>query len=89
MPLTIDQIYNEAMLLPNHSKAFLAEKLIESIEEIESSIAADEVEAERLAQNAAGNSSWEEFIESTYGCLSDDQIERGKQGQYETREVIE
>ena len=32
--------------------------------------------------------SWEEFIETTYGCLSDDPIERGKPGQYEVREVI-
>jgi len=32
--------------------------------------------------------SWKEFIETTYGCLSDDPIERGKQEQYEVREVI-
>lgn len=31
---------------------------------------------------------WEKFIETTYGCLFDDPIERGKQGQYEVREVI-
>ena len=33
-------------------------------------------------------SSWGEFIEATYGCLTDDPIERGKQGQYEIRETI-
>jgi hypothetical protein len=33
--------------------------------------------------------SWREFIENTYGCLADDPIERGEQGQYEVREVIE
>lgn len=29
---------------------------------------------------------WLSFIESTYGCLSDDPIERGHQGDYEIRE---
>lgn len=32
--------------------------------------------------------SWREFIEETYGSLSDSQIERGEQGVYEMREVI-
>ena len=34
-------------------------------------------------------SSWHEFINATYGCLADDPIERGDQGKYEIREVIE
>ncbi len=32
MPLTAEQIYNEAILLPNESKIFLVEKLMENIE---------------------------------------------------------
>lgn len=32
---------------------------------------------------------WSEFIERTYGILSDDPIERGSQGEYETREPID
>ena len=32
---------------------------------------------------------WHEFIESTYGCLTDVPIERPDQGKYEIREVIE
>jgi hypothetical protein len=32
--------------------------------------------------------SWSAFIEETYGCLSDDPIERGDQGVYEIREEI-
>ncbi len=31
---------------------------------------------------------WLAFIENTYGCLSDDPIERGEQGEFEIREVI-
>jgi len=31
---------------------------------------------------------WKEFIESTYGCMADDPIYRGEQGQYEIREAI-
>jgi len=31
---------------------------------------------------------WHRFIEQTYGSLADDPIERGEQGQYETRETI-
>ena len=33
-------------------------------------------------------SNWKEFIESTYGCMADDPIYRGEQGQYEIREAI-
>ncbi|MBM3236918.1 hypothetical protein FJZ31_11560 [Candidatus Poribacteria bacterium] len=33
--------------------------------------------------------SWHDFIKETYGCLADDPIERGPQGKYEIREVIE
>ncbi|MDI6792997.1 MAG: addiction module protein [bacterium] len=32
MPLTVDQIYDEAILLPNEAKALLAEKLVENLE---------------------------------------------------------
>ncbi|ETX05248.1 hypothetical protein [Candidatus Entotheonella palauensis] len=28
---------------------------------------------------------WQSFIQATYGCLADDPIERGAQGDYETR----
>ena len=31
---------------------------------------------------------WHEFIESTYGCLKDDPIDRGTQGMYEIREEM-
>ena len=34
-------------------------------------------------------SDWHGFIEQTYGSLADDPIERGDQGQFEVREVIE
>lgn len=33
--------------------------------------------------------SWNEFIKTTYGCLTHDPIERGDQGKYEIREAIE
>jgi len=33
MPMTIDEILSEAKILPNESKAILAEKLVASIEE--------------------------------------------------------
>jgi hypothetical protein len=33
-------------------------------------------------------SKWREFIELTYGCMADDPIYRGEQGQYEIREAI-
>jgi hypothetical protein len=39
-------------------------------------------------QGTTGSSNWRRFIEDTYGCLVDDPIERGNQGQYEVREVI-
>ena len=32
---------------------------------------------------------WLAFIERTYGCLADDPIERGEQGEFEVREAIE
>lgn len=31
---------------------------------------------------------WISFVKNTYGCLSDDPIERGKQGEFEIREAI-
>jgi hypothetical protein len=33
--------------------------------------------------------SWSSFVAETYGCLADDPIERGEQGQFEIREVME
>ena len=33
--------------------------------------------------------SWRDFIKETYGCLAGVPIERGSQGEYEIREVIE
>ena len=32
---------------------------------------------------------WQAFVRETYGCLEDDPIERGDQGTFETREVLE
>ena len=32
---------------------------------------------------------WQSFISETYGCFADDQIERGDQGYFEVRDVIE
>ncbi len=32
---------------------------------------------------------WHNFVEQTFGCLADDPIERGEQGEYEIREAIE
>lgn len=34
------------------------------------------------------DSNWKKFIEATYGCMADDQIKRGEQGEYELREGI-
>ena len=34
------------------------------------------------------NSDWNDFIEETYGCLRDDPVKRGDQGEYEVREAI-
>ena len=36
-----------------------------------------------------GSSDWEKFIRETYGCLQDDPIERGSQGEYEIREEMQ
>jgi len=33
-------------------------------------------------------SNWKNFIDATYGCMADVQINRGEQGRYELREVI-
>ena len=41
------------------------------------------------AQNDAQSVAWHHFIEQTFGCLADDPIERGEQGEYEIREAIE
>jgi hypothetical protein len=32
---------------------------------------------------------WDKFIQETYGCLQDDPIERGSQGEYELREDMQ
>jgi hypothetical protein len=40
------------------------------------------------ATSQRATSSWNQFIEETYGSLADDPIERGEQGQYEIREAI-
>lgn len=37
---------------------------------------------------ASDELNWEEFIQETYGCLKDDPIERGSQGEFELREAI-
>ncbi|MCI5150754.1 MAG: hypothetical protein D3916_15455 [Candidatus Electrothrix sp. MAN1_4] len=34
-------------------------------------------------------SHWEKFVQQTYGCLRDDPIERGSQGEFELREAME
>ncbi len=48
----------------------------------------DIVEA-RLGENVdKEKNEWISFVDSTYGCLSDDPIERGEQGEFEIREVI-
>jgi len=39
-------------------------------------------------QGTVDTCSWQKFIKDTYGCLADDPIERGEQGEYEVREVI-
>jgi hypothetical protein len=38
---------------------------------------------------ASGELNWEKFIQETYGCLKDDPIKRGSQGEFELREAIE
>ncbi len=40
-------------------------------------------------QDITAKIDWKDFIEQTYGCLMDDPIERGVQGEYEIREAIE
>lgn len=72
----IDQVQNEYLeLLYNIIKAF---------------VIAD-TGSRRLAVNRIkeNNKEWQNFINSTYGCLSDDPIERGDQGIYETRMNIQ
>ncbi|MCI5157920.1 MAG: hypothetical protein D3906_05665 [Candidatus Electrothrix sp. AUS1_2] len=39
--------------------------------------------------SASAELNWEEFIQETYGCLKDDPIERGSQGEFELREAME
>lgn len=38
--------------------------------------------------HATETSNWNAFIDATYGCLTEDTIERGEQGRYEAREAI-
>lgn len=72
----IDQVQNEYLeLLYNIIKAFVI----------------SDTGSRRLAFNRIkeNNNEWQNFINSTYGCLSDDPIERGDQGIYETRMNIQ
>ena len=46
-------------------------------------------EAEKSSEDIAEAADWHTFIQETYGCLADDPIERGDQGDYDVREVIE
>ena len=39
-------------------------------------------------QSPKGQAEWHNFIQETYGCLSETPIERGDQGVYEVREAI-
>ena len=41
------------------------------------------------AESGSDSSDWDEFIRETYGCLRDDPIERGDQGEYELREKMQ
>ena len=41
------------------------------------------------AQSGSDSLDWEEFVRETYGCLRDDPIERGDQGEYEVREKMQ
>ena len=60
------------------------EILYRIIKALESPLDSDESSPDTTVQS----SSWGEFIKATYGCLTDDPIERGEQGQYEIRETI-
>ncbi|KHE92699.1 MAG: hypothetical protein K8F52_08660 [Candidatus Scalindua rubra] len=51
-------------------------------------IKALEVPVEGHVKQFSEQSEWHEFIQETYGCLSDAPIERGDQGVYEVREEI-
>jgi len=39
-------------------------------------------------QSPKRQAKWHRFIQETYGCLSENPIERGDQGAYEAREAI-
>jgi hypothetical protein len=41
------------------------------------------------AESDSDSSDWDRFIRETYGCLRDDPIERGNQGEYELREELQ
>jgi hypothetical protein len=32
---------------------------------------------------------WHDFVQATFGCLADDPIKRGEQGEFEIRETLE
>ncbi len=52
--------------------------------------ASDIIKDQNLSNNnieTAAN--WQQFINSTYGCLSDAPIERGYQSKFEDREIFE
>ena len=45
--------------------------------------------SDHFSQDNSGQAlTWEQFIEATSGCLADDPIARGDQGQFEIRENI-
>ena len=43
---------------------------------------------EQMSQPSSRRTTWEQFIEDTYGSLADDPIERGMPSNYEKRESI-
>lgn len=45
--------------------------------------------SEFAGKGDSDSSDWDEFIRETYGCLRDDPIERGDQGEYELREEMQ
>lgn len=60
------------------------EELIERIEETLREHRAGQSKPPRLSHDE-----WIAFIDKTYGSLADSPLERGPQGEYETREEIE
>jgi hypothetical protein len=46
-------------------------------------------EEENSPEEDLSHLEWHEFIEATYGCLADDPITRGPQGEPDKRELIQ